>query len=224
MCDATIQKCLRHDCPSTWDSTLRANKGRKFCSSRCVNLMRWNGPDGAERQATERTLTCKVCGKTWAQTWRLPLRKTCSDNCQSANLSFYHSGKTVSQVTRQKMRQAKLGKNLTEEHRTAIGKANSGSLNSHWIDGRSYSKDDYGGAFTHALRETIRRRDNNACRSCGHIKGVPGRKIFVHHIDGDKLHNEHDNLITLCDSCHSHVHHTHPDRLSGLLKDLAGKI
>jgi hypothetical protein len=35
-------------------------------------------------------------------------------------------------------------------------------------------------------------------------------KIEIHHIDGDRENGKIDNLISLCNSCHSFVHKTHP--------------
>jgi len=40
------------------------------------------------------------------------------------------------------------------------------------------------------------------CAWCGHID----RKLLVHHIDGNRFHNELSNLIYLCFSCHTKYH------------------
>lgn len=58
---------------------------------------------------------------------------------------------------------------------------------------------DYGGKFTEELKKKIRQRDNNTCQTC--FKS--GCKLYVHHIDYDKLNCNEDNLITLCNSCHA---------------------
>lgn len=57
------------------------------------------------------------------------------------------------------------------------------------------------------LKEKIRKRDNYTCQECNktqeqNIKET-GRKLEVHHIDGDDTNNVEENLKTLCRSCHS---------------------
>ena len=56
--------------------------------------------------------------------------------------------------------------------------------------------------FNNELRRKIRARDNHACQICG----VTQRNLCVHHIDCDKSNNAETNLISLCRSCHMHVH------------------
>ena len=33
-----------------------------------------------------------------------------------------------------------------------------------------------------------------------------GRRLDVHHLDGDLLNNSEDNLVTLCRDCHAKLH------------------
>lgn len=56
----------------------------------------------------------------------------------------------------------------------------------------------YGG-----LRYDVLKRDNFKCTKCG-----VSIDLHVHHIDEDVKHNEMDNLLTLCQSCHKSHHHT----------------
>jgi 5-methylcytosine-specific restriction endonuclease McrA len=59
----------------------------------------------------------------------------------------------------------------------------------------------YPKAFSAALRQQIRRRDNYTCQICGRHQDEAGT-LHVHHIDYDKTHNDPMNLIALCSSCH----------------------
>ncbi len=52
------------------------------------------------------------------------------------------------------------------------------------------------------IREKIRARDNWHCRGCGVPQEEFEKALDVHHIDGDRLNNDPENLITLCRKCH----------------------
>lgn len=60
---------------------------------------------------------------------------------------------------------------------------------------------EYGPEWTRALRRTIKARDKYMCQVC-----KSKRQLVVHHVDENKLNNHHDNLLTLCRSCHSRLH------------------
>ena len=51
-------------------------------------------------------------------------------------------------------------------------------------------------------RLIVLKRDCHECQCCGSKS-----KLLVHHIDCIKRNNSPSNLITLCNSCHSHLHH-----------------
>jgi len=61
----------------------------------------------------------------------------------------------------------------------------------------------YSYEFLSKLRELIRERDGNKCQLCGMSEADNIRKLDVHHIDYDKSHDDPNNLISLCKSCHS---------------------
>lgn len=69
---------------------------------------------------------------------------------------------------------------------------------------------DYSVEFNEKLREKIRARDGYRCRFCDRTAELNlsefGCKLHVHHVDYCKGHNDEDNLITLCKSCHSHTY------------------
>ena len=70
-----------------------------------------------------------------------------------------------------------------------------GSDNPSWQGGKSYEM--YGFDWTDLLKHSIRTRDCFVCQICKKNGWV------VHHIDYNKKNNNPNNLITLCNSCHS---------------------
>lgn len=62
-------------------------------------------------------------------------------------------------------------------------------------------RDKYGLKEWKHLREVILARDGYRCMLCG-----AREYLHIHHRDGDRTNDAPDNLITLCDRCHSRVH------------------
>jgi len=87
------------------------------------------------------------------------------------------------------------GRIFTEEHRRNIGKTHCGEKNYGWLGGVSFLP--YSHKFTKHLKESVKARDDYHCRICG-----TEDKLYVHHIDYDKLNTAPINLISLCLSCH----------------------
>jgi len=88
------------------------------------------------------------------------------------------------------------GKHHTEEVKSKI------SLN-HGGTGIPYEFSEYPLEFNNSLKEKIRDRDNHECQKC-HIKEKNlDRELNVHHIDYNKENCEEENLISLCQSCHT---------------------
>ncbi|MFI7448082.1 HNH endonuclease [Nonomuraea sp. NPDC049714] len=63
----------------------------------------------------------------------------------------------------------------------------------------------YTPGFTPRLKQQIAQRDQHVCRLCGAPRGSGTHA--VHHIDGEKHDHSASNLVLLCISCHSKVHH-----------------
>ena len=51
-------------------------------------------------------------------------------------------------------------------------------------------------------RYHARKLRKNACETCGSTK-----RLCAHHIDRDWKNNDPSNLMTLCNSCHTSLHH-----------------
>ncbi len=104
-------------------------------------------------------------------------------------------GKHHSEEAKQKMRLAR----RTEEQKEFLRRINSKEKHPQWQGGKSFEP--YGIEFNEQLKEKIYQRDNYSCQECGEKQL---NYIFpIHHIDYNKKNNQENNLIMLCNSCHS---------------------
>jgi hypothetical protein len=122
-------------------------------------------------------------------------------------------GVKPSEETKAKIREKRAQQVITEEHRRKISEGNRGKVltpehvakisgpnNYHWKGGtvRNLSRRTW-----RKLRAAVLERDGNACRACGKT----GRLIAHHVIYFDEGGPDSpENLITLCQSCHTEVH------------------
>ena len=122
-----------------------------------------------------------------------------------------------SKETRERMRIAQTGRIKSEETKVKISRSNmgrvlsvefrknmSGEGNQNWRGGTSFGK--YCHLFNKERKEEIRNRDNRCCQLCGKSELMEGRRLSVHHINGDKMQGcdgKQWELVTLCNSCNT---------------------
>ena len=98
-----------------------------------------------------------------------------------------------------KGKQCRLGKKLTEKSKDKIRQKHFGIFIGEksplWKGG--WRKKDYYPGWTETLKRSIRERDNYICQLCSQYGDI------VHHIDYNKHNHNPNNLITLCNPCHS---------------------
>jgi len=97
-------------------------------------------------------------------------------------------GKKFTKERRQKMSETRIENGLSK-----------GKNNPNWQNGKSFEI--YPQEFCKELKQQIYERDNYKCQ-CPDCN-LENIKLMVHHIDYNKKNNNPDNLITLCNSCHS---------------------
>lgn len=139
-------------------------------------------------------------------------------------ISFRNKGKIPSEETRRKMSAWQIGKKLSEETKIKISEnaktnpnysmggkhhtretkeklrlSHLGEKGSNWMGGISFEP--YSVDWKKTLKRSIRERDRYSCRVCGKQQGEI--TFHVHHIDYNKKNCEPNNLITLCNKCHS---------------------
>jgi hypothetical protein len=73
-----------------------------------------------------------------------------------------------------------------------------GEKNKAWNGGSSFTYYRKYGVEMEKIKTEVIARDK-VCRLCGELK----KNMALHHIDYDRQHNTTDNLIFLCNNCHS---------------------
>jgi len=76
-----------------------------------------------------------------------------------------------------------------------------GANNGRWQGGIAHFP--YSIKFVYKLKEQIRKRDCYTCQYCGKTQEENKIKLHIHHIDYNKLNSRYNNLISLCNICHS---------------------
>jgi DNA polymerase III delta prime subunit len=109
---------------------------------------------------------------------------------------------------REKISEAMSNRELSEEHRRAIG---AGVIEHHRgieVDLEEYEP---------YARRIVRNKAYAECEICGEERRTEGRDgIYVHHIDGDRDNNAEENLMLVCPRCHNFVCHDRvPDMIEG---------
>jgi len=136
---------------------------------------------------------CPVCGIDFKVYPLDKNQKCCSNECNAKTRIGEKNGmfgKHHSQKSKDKMKEARLGKYAGEECPA-------------YIDGRSYFP--YPLKFSFQLKKSIRHRDGYKCQKCGCPEIKNNTRLPIHHIDYNKQNCLIINLISLCKRCNSEV-------------------
>lgn len=199
----------------SWKCYLKDNK-QQFTCEICGKLFEHNG--GKNRfcsydcarigHRTRFQKECEICSKLF---WTIPSKAhrefCCSWKCRNKRrhrpLTCEWCGKTV-EVQAHVIESGKYtGRFCSYECAAAWQK---GENHSNWQGGH----EKWRGPNWRRQSKAARKRDDYTCQNCGVTKDELGRPLDVHHVipwrdfDGDwKKANRLDNLISLCQSCHT---------------------
>jgi len=180
-----------------------------FCSQKCHGLF------NRKRQIVE----CAQCGKEMSlcpSQIALYEKKFCSGRCygdwRSENLCgennlFWKGGPPIKNcaICGKEFVYRPQGREISEStcSKECLKKLKSKKAKLHgnpnWRGGSSFEP--YSTDFNLELKLRIRERDSFTCQECGEVEN--GKSLHVHHIDYNKMNCEENNLITLCEVCHT---------------------
>lgn len=123
-------------------------------------------------------------------------------------LNNWMKGKKQNKETIEKARKTKLlgyqtgrikpwnkGLKMSKEYCEKLSKIRRGELNANWKGGLSFQP--YNKEWNNNIKQNIRNKYNYKCKICGNYGNT------VHHIDYDKYNCNENNLVNLCNKCHS---------------------
>lgn len=211
------------------DEWIQREQGQHFCQCGCgeeIKISRqhfWEGIPIYKHHHYCHTDKAKEIvkkthkGKTNSQKTRKKMGKSKKGN---QSRKGKHNTLEHNQIIRECMLGNKhgLGKIPSKEKRDKISKASqkirkehperfSGENAANWQGGISFEP--YCSKFNFALKEKVRDTYNRRCYLCGKTEEENGRRLDVHHIDGNKkqgCNSKHFELIPLCMSCHQQLH------------------
>ena len=168
-------------------------KQQKWCSKECR--------DANYKRKTE-TGICEECGKSYEYAlYRKGRTRFCSRKCVGAS-----SARTAN-APRIAKRIELICANCNKTYKKPPYQAKRSKFCSRSCKG-SYQCKDQDGESNFNYKNGIRGYRDRAyavhkaeCKLCG-----AKERLHIHHIDGDRTHNEVDNLIPLCEPCHFKTH------------------
>jgi DNA polymerase III delta prime subunit len=96
---------------------------------------------------------------------------------------------------RKRIRESRLGTTLSKDHRDAIARSVQRNRHGNEVDEEYESKN---------YRHVVPDEDEVPCEVCGEWYPTEGSDgIYVHHIDGNREHNDPENLLLVCPRCHN---------------------
>lgn len=162
---------------------------------------------------------CKYCGKEFSVKWHSDIKQYCNKTCaitwrninvpfteeRKNNISKSLIGRTAWNVGIPRTEEEK--KKMSLNHADVRGSKNpnwgkglKGETNPAWCGGISKERHKNSEKYRRWLGE-IRKRDGDMCIICGATKN--GKELATHHINYIKKDNRLENIVTLCQSCHS---------------------
>lgn len=103
----------------------------------------------------------------------------------------------------------RLSEEALEKRRQNSRKYTKRGKDSHFWKGGVSSERTKIGAWTRQIAPQVHKKYNYICQRCG----VRGGKLDAHHLvpvyADESLGYEFENLVSLCKSCHTHIHHNH---------------
>jgi len=97
-----------------------------------------------------------------------------------------------------------------------------GDKNHAWRGGISFEP--YSLEWTKEIKSLVKQRDNYRCHMCLTKYDPESIKLHVHHINYDKKNCLPENLITLCNSCHSKTNHNRKHWIEEFKEIVNGKF
>ncbi len=169
-----------------------------------------------DRKKTKRCKQCFQLGKLnhGYKTGRWRKNNTCNNCkksisrgatlCRSCQISEMNKIRWKNKKFRKKMIKVLKSLKHTKITKKLLSKKHyncQGNKNPNWKGGLSYIK--YPLKFNNKLKEFIRKRDNYICQLCYKHQRKLKSKLYVHHKDYNKRNCSKENLISLCNSCHT---------------------
>ena len=180
----------------------------KCCSQSCGNTLDW------QKRKTGINSNCLNCNKEiYIPKHYTGRKKYCSVKCRINHLKTERK-----QELKEKLSQSHLGQPAWNKGKRFP--QYSGENHPNWKGGIAY--EDYGIEFNKHLKDKIRQRNNYQCQMCELREN--GKNHIVHHIDYDKKNNKSENLILLCNSCHSKTNFTRQDWIKYFREDKCKRL
>lgn len=207
--------------PTTYQQWLPDNDEK----SRWSKVLKEAGFDPHWEIKDTREFTCEICGETEEIKEYQPKRRFCSPQCHGKwregrftgeDNWCYNSIEVTCANCGHEWDRAKNHVERNENHFCSTG------CMGEWISENNVGENhprykggsgiEYGQGWNAEKRESVRKRDNYCCQSCGKTQAVCnemyGKRLAVHHIipadkfDNPLQRNAKENLVSLCMSCH----------------------
>lgn len=187
--------------------------------------------DGLTKETDERLkkFSERYTGRDLGEEWRNNIKETHWSKSSQRNeiiketakkrIEGYASGRLISPLRGKKIPLEIIEKVL----KTKIKNGTMPILekNPMWKGGLSFEP--YGLEFNKNIKNLIRKRDNQVCMNCGVHREKINRALDCHHINYDKNCSVSQNLISLCNKCHT-MTNTNREYWQKLFQDKLSKL